>query len=229
MQSLTRAARAWRARRYDTDYALRVCRQAARHEACVLLLQGRGQHEEAFELALRHGLLEMARQCAGAPADDELRRRLWLRVLAADEGGLTVHGCMRVLAHGQAGVQADGSSLLRLEHVLPLLDDFVVVGDLKELVCESLAGHAASCAKLRKVLDAAVGRASSLRSEIQALRESEASAAPSAAHSHAVVFPCGHAWDERTLGARAHAACPLCSEDVVRTIDAPFILADEMF
>ena len=116
-----------------------------------------------------------------------------------------MHECMRVLTDGGAGAQHDGNALLRLEHVLPLLDDFVVVSDLKELVCESLAAHAASCAKSKKVLDAVVCRAKNLRTEIRALTNSGASGTTRETPGN-ITFPCGHVWKDSQ-----YTACPLCS------------------
>jgi hypothetical protein len=41
---------------------------------------------------------------------------------------LSVHDCMRMLAEDSSGIaQSDGSALLRLEDVLPLLDEYIVV------------------------------------------------------------------------------------------------------
>jgi len=233
---------------YSADYALRICRENRRMEACVLLLQVRGSYQEALTCALCNNMPELARQTANAAphGDDELRRRLWLQVLASTaETSLSVHDCMRILAEGAAGSQRDGSPLLRLEHALPLLDEFVVLNDLKELVCESLATHAASCAELRKILDGGVGRATILKGEIRALCEAQpeaavndngASATCATCHGSAddlsMFFPCGHMWHTQCLQAsngNGSAACPLCSDAIVECIEDPFVSAGEAF
>ena len=228
-------------RPYGPDYAFRVCRENCRREACVLLLQRRGSYQEAVTFALQHDLPQLARQSANlAEHDDDLRRRLLLQVLAVDGASLTVHDCMRILADS-AATQRDGSPLLRLEHVLPLLDDFVVVNDLKSLVCESLAAHGASCAELRKVLESGVGRAKVLKGEIRALRDATfahtsdtgiCAACDTLVDDASIVFPCTHSWHAHCLQRSANheeLQCPLCSEAVVEGIDEPFVVVGEVF
>ena len=65
---------------YDAHYALRVCTERGRHEACVLLHQRLGLHAEAVTLSLAHGKLRLAKQSADLPRGDEARRNLWLQV-----------------------------------------------------------------------------------------------------------------------------------------------------
>jgi hypothetical protein len=233
---------------YGAEYALKTCRENSRHDACVLLLLHRGAYEEAVSLALEHGLPDLAQEVARKVDDDDLRRRLWLSILSS-RGTITVHECMKVLAQNSAGLQKDGSPLLRLEHMIPLLDDFVVVSDLKELVCESLASHAGSCAELRKLLDGSVQRAEALTAEIAALRSAHATSDaepsdPGAASVHHtcnackaavfgkfVVYPCGHAWHEECLQSSVStmAPCLLCSDEVIEAISTPFLDVGEVF
>ena len=115
------------------------------------------------------------------------------------------------------------------------------VNDLKELVCESLAAHAASCAELRKALDSGVGRAKVLAAEITSLRAEpphppeDAIGAPlmcAKCHGKAVaeasIFPCSHVFHVRCLSS-PEAPCPLCSDEIIATITTPFISVDEDF
>ena len=144
---------------YERDYALAVCRESARHDACILLLQRAGSLAEASNYAAQHGLPDTARRIVEqGPMDDVLRRRLTLQLLgppvrqrlgaiSADEIAvhtaldvdaepapttashptLSLHDCMRMLAEDSGIAQSDGSALLRLEDVLPLLDEYIVV------------------------------------------------------------------------------------------------------
>eukprot|EP00899_Mesostigma_viride_P019823 jgi/Mesvir1/27842/Mv07518-RA.1 len=65
---------------YDPKLALRLCLKEGRMAACVAIYSALGMHEEAVSLALQFDL-ELAKAEAGKPVgDDELRKRLWLRV-----------------------------------------------------------------------------------------------------------------------------------------------------
>lgn len=77
---------------YDLDYALRLCKQNNRLQACVHIYAQMGMWDECVELALQMGELELAKvnceraaEDAGtgtgtASGDDDLRKRLWLKV-----------------------------------------------------------------------------------------------------------------------------------------------------
>ena len=161
---------------YDPEYALNVCRECERPEACLLLLEQASSYVEVIRVALWYALPEQACRVAAIPhLEDVLRRILALELLtplSSNMPCLSVHDCIRVLTDNDGGsVFCDGVSPLRLEDVLPLLDEYLVGTDLKELVCESLAVHAASCAELRKVLDACVSRSGLLSRELATLRQ----------------------------------------------------------
>lgn len=71
---------------YDLDYALRLCKQHNRLQACVHIYAQMAMWEESVELALQMGDLELAKvNCERATedagtSDETLRKRLWLKV-----------------------------------------------------------------------------------------------------------------------------------------------------
>lgn len=75
---------------YDLDYALRLCKQHNRLQACVHIYAKMAMWEESVDLALEMHDLELAKvNCeratedattAGASGDEGLRKRLWLKV-----------------------------------------------------------------------------------------------------------------------------------------------------
>ena len=169
----------------------------------------------------------MARQMleeAQAQMDDSLSRRLWLRVLAGDSEKMTVHEVMQVMTAAKA---------VPLDALLPRLDDFTALSDLKELCIHELSSSSAVSAQLRTVLDQGVKRSAQLSAEIGKLRLRR-SAAPDGAicykcarilrSTDAACFPCGHAFHNRCLGILCSAACcPLCTL-APETVDLPFHL-----
>jgi len=67
--------------RYDLDYALRLCRANGFVHACVQIYGKMGLYESSVDLALETGDIELAKLNADGPDDDdELRRKLWLRI-----------------------------------------------------------------------------------------------------------------------------------------------------
>jgi vacuolar protein sorting-associated protein 18 len=66
---------------YDLDYALRLCKQHGRLQACVHIYAKMGMWEESVDLALEMGELDLAKVNADRPEDDEvLRKKLWSKV-----------------------------------------------------------------------------------------------------------------------------------------------------
>lgn len=66
---------------YDLDYALRLCKQHGKLQACVHIYAQMGMWEESVDLALEMGELDLAKINADRPEDDEvLRKKLWLKV-----------------------------------------------------------------------------------------------------------------------------------------------------
>lgn len=62
---------------YDVKYALRVCIQEGKTQACVYIYTLLHLYEEAVKLALKVDL-ELAKYCADKAEDDETRKKLWL-------------------------------------------------------------------------------------------------------------------------------------------------------
>lgn len=66
---------------YDLDYALRICKQHNRIQACVHIYSKMGLYENSVDLALEKGDIELAKINADKPEDDDaLRKRLWLKI-----------------------------------------------------------------------------------------------------------------------------------------------------
>ena len=61
---------------YDVKYALRVCIQEGKHEACVYIYSLLHLYEEAVKLALRVNL-DLAKEAANK-AEESVRKKLWL-------------------------------------------------------------------------------------------------------------------------------------------------------
>ncbi|KAJ2889483.1 tethering complex subunit, partial [Coemansia aciculifera] len=66
---------------YDPDYALRMCKRYGRIQSCVHLYSLLKLYEDAVDLALKQGDIELAQIHAERPQDDDkLCKRLWLNI-----------------------------------------------------------------------------------------------------------------------------------------------------
>lgn len=122
---------------FHVDYALRECQRHGRAQACVRLYGLKGMWEDAVDLALKEKDLELARIYADRPAslssssnlldggteEQELRRSLWLKIARyVVEEEKDVARAMQYLQH---------CPLLKIEDILPLFPDFVLINDFK--------------------------------------------------------------------------------------------------
>ena len=58
---------------FDLDYALRVCIQNGQHLACVRIYSMMNLPDQAVSLALKCGDIELAKQHADVPDEDEMK------------------------------------------------------------------------------------------------------------------------------------------------------------
>lgn len=66
---------------YDLDYALRLCKQSNLTLPCIYIYSKLGMFESSVDLALTRGDLELAKENADKPENnDDLRRQLWLKI-----------------------------------------------------------------------------------------------------------------------------------------------------
>ncbi|KAG9024553.1 hypothetical protein FS837_005314 [Tulasnella sp. UAMH 9824] len=157
---------------YDLDYALRLCKQHNRLQACVHIYAKMAMWEESVDLALEMGDLDLAKvNCeratedattAGASGDEGLRKRLWLKVakfVVQEQNDIKT--AMRLL---------DNTPLVKIEDILPFFPDFVVIDDFKEEICNALEGYSAHIDALKADMDEATKSAEAIKNDIKNLQ-----------------------------------------------------------
>ncbi|KAI0225177.1 tethering complex subunit [Massospora cicadina] len=145
-------------RHYSLDYALRLCLQYNRVHAAVLIYGFLGLYEAAVEAALKHGDLELAKINADKADDNpELRRSLWLRVArhVVDQGD--TRGAIALLQQCE---------LLKVEDLLPLFPDFVLIDDFKEEICSALEDYHQQIEEIKLEMELATRSTDRLRQSI---------------------------------------------------------------
>jgi len=146
----------------DLPFALRVCAAAQCQEACVRLYARMEQYENAVQLALNEGNVDLACACADlATSDEDLRRDLWLQ-------------CAKHVVEAHPSMQEAMQFLLRtdlltVEDILPFFPDFCVVDDLKEEICDTLEGYVTRIDSLKDDMDKTAATAASIQQDIQQL------------------------------------------------------------
>ncbi|PHH86933.1 hypothetical protein CDD83_9564 [Cordyceps sp. RAO-2017] len=191
--------------RYDQDFALRLCIQHHRTLSCVHIYTSMGQYLQAVGLALSHGEMELAAVIADrAMSNAVLRKRLWLavarEVISRSGGGGGIKTAMEFLGRCE---------LLKIEDLIPLFPDFVVIDDFKEEVCTALEDYGRSIEKLKKEMEESSQTATNIKLDIAALDQRYAIVEPGEKcyvcglpllSRQFFVFPCQHSFHSDCMG-----------------------------
>ncbi|KAL7274549.1 tethering complex subunit [Rhizina undulata] len=148
--------------KYDADFALRLCIQHNHVQSCVHIYSSMGLYLQAVELALKHGNVELASIVADRPEDDvALRKQLWLEVAKVVVGKSdSIKTAIEFLQRCE---------LLKIEDLIPLFPDFVVIDDFKEEICAALEDYSHHIDQLKKEMDESSRTADHIRSDIASL------------------------------------------------------------
>jgi len=170
---------------YDADFALRLCVQYSRIRACVHIYTTMGQYASAVELALHHGETDLAIDVAECPEHEAgLRKKLWLAIARNVISSTPAHASKtKGLANSKSTDTQGGASIktalsllrrapdniLRIEDLLPLFPDFVLVDAFKDEICTALQSYSAQIDNLRREMDDSARTASRIKSDVAQL------------------------------------------------------------
>ncbi|KAL0476877.1 vacuolar protein sorting protein VPS18 [Acrasis kona] len=147
---------------YDPKYALRICTDKGKTEACVRLYSMMGLYEDAVKLALNTNETKLARECADKPQDDDFKKKLWLRiakhVIDKDNNVKKAIECLRF------------TDKIKLEDILPFFPDFVLIDDFKDEICNSLEEYKSEIEYLKTDMQEATQNANYIRDDIRDLK-----------------------------------------------------------
>ncbi|KAH8309991.1 hypothetical protein KR044_004249 [Drosophila immigrans] len=117
---------------YDINFALKVCTDLGVKKACVFLQCMLCMWTTAVDLALEFDM-QLAKETASKPQDNETRRKLWLRIAYHDiKGTNDVKKALSLLKE---------CDLLRIEDLLPFFSDFEKIDNFKEAICDALRDY----------------------------------------------------------------------------------------
>ncbi|KAL8926778.1 MAG: hypothetical protein Q9172_001654 [Xanthocarpia lactea] len=150
---------------YDTDFAFRLCIQHSRVQSAVHIYSSMGEYSSAVDLALKHNDIDLASSVADRPSDTDpaFRKKLWLAVakkVINQQGVGSIKTALDFMKR---------CDLLRIEDLIPLFPDFVVIDDFKEEICAALESYSRSISALDGEMDASAATAESIKKDIKQL------------------------------------------------------------
>ncbi|KAJ2780718.1 tethering complex subunit [Coemansia javaensis] len=209
---------------YDPDYALRMCKRYGRIQSCVHLYSLLKLYEDAVELALSRGDIELAQIHAERPDDDTLCKRLWLKiarhVIQAEEPASRVMDLVR------------RSNRLGVEDILPFFPDFTRVDDFKEDICTALEDYEAQIQDLRSEMDESARTAEAMQRDMAGLKgrfailstEETCQACSQPLWTRQFyVFPCQHSFHGDCLTRRVAGACNRVQRRRIQELQAQIV------
>ncbi|XP_030378216.1 vacuolar protein sorting-associated protein 18 homolog [Scaptodrosophila lebanonensis] len=147
--------------RYDVPYALKVCTDLDRKEACVFLQCLLSMWTMAVDLALKFDM-KLAKETASKPDDPETRRNLWLRIAYHEiKGTNDVKKALNLLQE---------CKLLRIEDLLPFFSDFEKIDNFKEAICNSLKEYNQRIQELQRDMAETKEQSDRVCADLQQLR-----------------------------------------------------------
>eukprot|EP00043_Microstomoeca_roanoka_P000693 m.28561 g.28561 ORF g.28561 m.28561 type:complete len:1009 (-) comp10459_c0_seq1:65-3091(-) len=152
---------------FDRKYALRLCLESRKMEACVAIYSSMGLFEEAVVMALQVDLDMAIEQATIAKnhidfIDRSREKQLWLRIA---NHVITVQKdiprAMELLKH----------SILKIEDILPFFDDFKIIDPFQKHIQKSLETYNKEIQKLRESMEQSTVSAKAIRKDIQQLNK----------------------------------------------------------
>jgi len=144
---------------YDQKYALRLCLEAQKLRACVLVYSRMKLYEDAVSLALRVRDVSLAKEHANRPEDDHQKKKLWIMiaeyVIKEEKNAKNALDLIKE------------SAVIKVEDVLPYFSDNVLIQEFKTEICKSLDDYAEEIKKLKSDMERATNSANEIRNDIK--------------------------------------------------------------
>ncbi|KAJ2182193.1 tethering complex subunit [Coemansia sp. RSA 551] len=209
---------------YDPDYALRMCKRFRRIQSCVHLYSLLRLYEDAVELALKQGDIELAQIHAERPDDDKLCKRLWLKIaqhmIQAKQPASEVMELVR------------RSDRLGVEDILPFFPDFTRVDDFKDDICVALEDYELQIQDLRGEMDEATRTAEAMQRDMSSLKNRFAILSTKETCQvcsqplwlrQFYVFPCQHSFHSDCLTRRVVGSCNRVQRRRIQELQAQIV------
>eukprot|EP00003_Mantamonas_plastica_P000108 TRINITY_DN10115_c0_g1_i3.p1 TRINITY_DN10115_c0_g1~~TRINITY_DN10115_c0_g1_i3.p1 ORF type:complete len:499 (-),score=177.51 TRINITY_DN10115_c0_g1_i3:992-2488(-) len=146
---------------FDPQFALRVCYENDKLQACVYIYRQMKLYEEAVDLALTVSL-DLAEMTAGYPPFEEDQKKLWLKIARyVIEERKDIPLAIEIVSRKQ---------FLDIEDILPFFPDTVLIDDFQEQICESLNSYNHNIDLLKEDMKESTKSSEEIRQDIKRLR-----------------------------------------------------------
>ncbi|KAI8913209.1 Pep3/Vps18/deep orange family-domain-containing protein [Gorgonomyces haynaldii] len=183
----------------DCKYCLRICTHHQLFEPSIQLYLLLELPEEALQLSLQKQDLETAKSIAYRQEDEDTLRQLWLTIVKhCIESNQSIPNVIELAKEGD----------LKIEDILPLFPDFVLIDDIKQDLISALMEHNEKLERLKKQLDESANGAADIRTDIRELKKRYVTVSVTRhcdlcrkhlLTSQFFVFPCGHGFHQDCL------------------------------
>ena len=147
---------------FDLQYALRLCNQWKRYDACIVLYGELGLYEDAVDLALKLKDETLAEIYANKAYDNEsLRKKLWLKI---SRHKISSSGDMKTVLKNLKDTET-----VKIQDVLSYLPDSVVIDDIRDEISETLQDYKRQIEQIKAEMYDAARSAEAMRKEIENL------------------------------------------------------------
>ncbi|KAJ3435168.1 vacuolar protein sorting-associated protein 18 [Anaeramoeba flamelloides] len=145
---------------YDQKYALRLCKKYNKKLACAYLYCEMQLFEKAVEISLTFDI-ELAKNYADQPEDENLQKQLWLKIAKHVVGQGNIEQDIQFLQE---------TELLSVEDIIQFLPNNMKIEHFKEEIKNSLHNYQAEIEILKENMLGATSRSKLIRDDINSLK-----------------------------------------------------------
>ncbi|KAJ6244820.1 vacuolar protein sorting-associated protein [Anaeramoeba flamelloides] len=145
---------------YDQKYALRLCKKYNKKLACAYLYCEMQLFEKAVEISLTFDI-ELAKNYADQPEDENLQKQLWLKIAKHVVGQGNIEQDIQFLQE---------TELLSVEDIIQFLPNNMKIEHFKEEIKNSLHNYQAEIEILKENMMGATSRSKLIRDDINSLK-----------------------------------------------------------
>eukprot|EP01080_Neovahlkampfia_damariscottae_P010520 gene10520-3042_t len=151
---------------YDMKYALRICNEFKKYEACARLYSMMELYEDSINISLLNNDIKLAKEIVNESSieDEELIKKLWIKIAKfVIEKENKVQNVIEFLKD---------TDKIKLEDILPFFPDFILIDNFRNQICDALQEYKDEIEELKQDMIDSTKNAKSIREDIHQLKYS---------------------------------------------------------
>ncbi|AQZ15875.1 PEP3 (YLR148W) [Zygosaccharomyces parabailii] len=189
--------------KYDSDFILRLSIRYHKVRTSIYLYTQLKLYKDAVDLALSSKMIDSAKlvvENSELDSNHKLKKHLWLEIARAML--YTDHGHQDI-KHTVRSIISESHDLLEIKDLLPLLDEFTTIANLKDELIRSLEKHGQSMSSVSSQIQQSLKMKKDLATEIETFKDRYRILEPGVSCSSCekplqtrkfLVFPCNHSF-----------------------------------